>query len=65
MLIGEMRCPPVRSLQRIMLKPNIAYAMKHAACPANLFSFIALAFEFANILKTLGIEIDLWAIVFN
>ena len=32
-VIGDMYCPLVRSLQMIMLKPNMAYAVKHARWP--------------------------------
>lgn len=40
--IGEIRCPPVRSLHTMILTPKIAYAVKHAACPASLLLFSIL-----------------------
>ena len=46
---GEIRCPPVRSLQRIILKPNIAYAAKQAACPANVDLSFIIRYVTANV----------------
>ncbi len=61
--IGEIRCPPVRSLQMIILMPKIAYAVKQARCPLILLlSFISFPIEAAKliILQIImkGTEID-------
>ena len=48
---GEKICPAERSFVVTILTPNIAYAVKHAACPSKVFlSFISILFERPDLL---------------